>query len=90
MNADMPFGGVGQSGYGRYHGIEGFKSFSNPKSIMHKAPLNVFPYTAAFPPYTKRKQLIIRALAKLKGLEKNSPLRWLIHAPYAYGPLAKL
>lgn len=25
MNADMPFGGVGMSGYGRYHGIEGFK-----------------------------------------------------------------
>jgi coniferyl-aldehyde dehydrogenase len=34
MNADMPFGGVGMSGYGRYHGIEGFKQFSNTKGVM--------------------------------------------------------
>lgn len=29
VNPNLPFGGVGQSGYGRYHGIEGFKAFSN-------------------------------------------------------------
>jgi acyl-CoA reductase-like NAD-dependent aldehyde dehydrogenase len=37
-NLDLPFGGVGQSGYGRYHGYEGFKSFSNMKSMLIKSP----------------------------------------------------
>jgi len=29
VNSDLPFGGVGNSGMGRLHGYEGFKSFSN-------------------------------------------------------------
>ncbi|WP_322960849.1 aldehyde dehydrogenase family protein [Mycoplasmopsis cynos] len=33
-NTYLPFGGVGNSGNGRYHGYEGFKSFSNPKSFF--------------------------------------------------------
>jgi acyl-CoA reductase-like NAD-dependent aldehyde dehydrogenase len=33
-NSNMPFGGVGGSGYGRYHGFEGFKQFSNTKGVM--------------------------------------------------------
>lgn len=27
----LPFGGVGESGWGSYHGIEGFKTFSHEK-----------------------------------------------------------
>jgi len=33
------FGGVGASGYGRYIGFEGFKSFSNPKTIITRPPM---------------------------------------------------
>ena len=55
MNADMPFGGVGLSGYGRYHGFEGFKGFSNMKGVMHKPSINVFPYTLGYPPFNKPK-----------------------------------
>jgi acyl-CoA reductase-like NAD-dependent aldehyde dehydrogenase len=29
VNPNLPFGGVGGSGYGKYHSIEGFRSFSN-------------------------------------------------------------
>jgi aldehyde dehydrogenase (NAD+) len=43
-NPNLPFGGVGNSGYGKLHGFEGFKSFSNAKSILTKPALNVFPY----------------------------------------------
>ncbi|BCW05696.1 coniferyl aldehyde dehydrogenase [Arthrobacter sp. NtRootA1] len=31
---DLPFGGVGDSGMGRYHGIEGFRALSHPKGIF--------------------------------------------------------
>ena len=63
MNTDLPFGGVGNSGYGRYHGISGFKTFSNMKSVLVKPPLDVFPFNMVFPPYTEdRKDLIVTIL----------------------------
>lgn len=33
-NSSLPFGGVGNSGMGAYHGREGFKTFSHTKSIL--------------------------------------------------------
>ncbi len=52
VNQDLPFGGVGFSGYGKTHGYPGFKNFSNEKAVMVKPPMNMFPYTRVFPPYT--------------------------------------
>jgi aldehyde dehydrogenase (NAD+) len=48
-NNALPFGGVGNSGMGNYHGEAGFKSFSHYKSIMQKPtwfelPLKYYPY----------------------------------------------
>lgn len=37
---DIPFGGVGPSGLGRYHGPEGFKTFSQQRSVFRQAALN--------------------------------------------------
>lgn len=37
---DMPFGGVGDSGMGHYHGYEGFLTFTNHKSVFSKQKLN--------------------------------------------------
>ena len=34
---DAPFGGVGQSGIGRYHGVEGFQTFSHAKTVLWTA-----------------------------------------------------
>ncbi|MGL4304741.1 MAG: aldehyde dehydrogenase family protein [Mycobacteriaceae bacterium] len=42
--AALPFGGVGQSGFGRIHGADGLREFTNPKSIArqkYKAPLDL-------------------------------------------------
>lgn len=36
MPADLPFGGVGASGYGRYRGQAGFETFSNGKAVMRR------------------------------------------------------
>jgi len=47
--ADLPFGGVGASGQGRYHGHAGFDTFSNLKSIMRRSTLVDFPQR--YPPY---------------------------------------
>ncbi|WP_440617118.1 coniferyl aldehyde dehydrogenase [Cysteiniphilum sp. 6C5] len=49
---DLPFGGVGNSGMGRYHGFEGFKTFSNAKSICQRGRLNSALWL--YPPYGQR------------------------------------
>lgn len=53
MFQDLPFGGVGASGYGRCHGKEGFMQCSNKKSCLYKTPLNFWPFTITTPPFTK-------------------------------------
>jgi coniferyl-aldehyde dehydrogenase len=48
---DLPFGGVGSSGMGSYHGNEGFKTFSHAKSILSRGRINFG--TVLFPPFGK-------------------------------------
>jgi coniferyl-aldehyde dehydrogenase len=38
---DLPFGGIGPSGMGSYHGFEGFKTMSHAKSVLTQARFNV-------------------------------------------------
>ena len=59
-NPNLPFGGVGPSGSGRYHHEAGFREFSNPKSILKKAVWIDPPFK--YPPYTGFKRWIIRRL----------------------------
>jgi coniferyl-aldehyde dehydrogenase len=37
---DLPFGGVGPSGFGAYHGIEGFRAFSHQKAVFDQGRWN--------------------------------------------------
>lgn len=46
---DLPFGGVGPSGMGRYHGAEGFRAFSQVRSVLRSRRLN--PAALMYPPY---------------------------------------
>lgn len=50
-NDDLPFGGVGESGMGQYHGDEGFKTFSHAKSVLTSGKLNFG--SLLFPPFNK-------------------------------------
>ena len=50
---NLPFGGVGASGMGAYHGEHGFRTFTNEKAVLHQATLNGFglfrpPYGRSF------------------------------------------
>lgn len=55
---DLPFGGVGPSGMGRYHGETSFETFSNMKSVLHK-PLRG-ENSLLYPPYTGWKEKLVK------------------------------
>lgn len=48
---DLPFGGIGASGMGKYHGEEGFYSFSHGRSVMSKPKFYALKYVVA--PFNK-------------------------------------
>ena len=50
---ELPFGGVGPSGMGAYHGHEGFKTFSHAKSVYQQPKINVAKLGGLMPPYGK-------------------------------------
>ena len=50
-NLSVPFGGVGMSGTGNYHGIYGFKTFSHERNVMHQGAFD--PLSCLYPPYYK-------------------------------------
>lgn len=54
----LPFGGVGYSGMGKYHGEESFKIFSNAKSILKKSTL--FDLKLRYHPYSESKYNTIK------------------------------
>ena len=54
----LPFGGVGNSGTGSYHGVWGFQTFSHRKAVLRK-PARPDP-SILYPPYTRLKQRLLR------------------------------
>ena len=51
---DLPFGGVGRSGMGSYHGIDGFRTFSHAKAVFKQARFDVAKLAGLKPPYGAR------------------------------------
>lgn len=58
---DLPFGGVGPSGMGSYHGIDGFRTFSHAKSVYRQPKIDVAKLAGLKPPYGKAAR---RAIAR--------------------------
>ncbi len=55
---ELPFGGVGMSGMGQYHGKAGFDRFSHLKAVMKRSRFPEIPIR--FPPYTDLKMRLLR------------------------------
>ncbi|MDX9691742.1 MAG: aldehyde dehydrogenase [Acholeplasmataceae bacterium] len=58
----LPFGGVGESGMGSYHGKKSFDTFSHEKSVLFRS--NLIDLDFRYHPYTKRKKKIIDIFMK--------------------------
>jgi aldehyde dehydrogenase (NAD+) len=59
---NLPFGGVGESGFGRYHGRASFELFSNKRSVMKQTVL--FDLKTRFPPSTEAGFKMVKRLLK--------------------------
>lgn len=77
-SSHLPFGGVGTSGLGRYHGIDSFAAFTHQQSVLRRhdwAPLDV-PFR--FPPYSDFGLSVFRLASKLPAQPHIHPstLKW--------------
>ena len=61
-NSNLPFGGIGTSGIGKYHGKDSYLAFSNRKAVIERSTLIEFPFR--FPPYTEKKLNFLRKFMK--------------------------
>ena len=62
-NPDLPFGGVGPSGLGNYHGRAGFRTFSHERSVLRQSGNPMTRWIA--PPYRGRMNRLVARLARL-------------------------
>jgi len=58
--AQLPFGGVGASGMGSYHGETGFRTFSHIRPVVHRSLWPDLPFR--YPPYAGKRRLLERLL----------------------------
>jgi coniferyl-aldehyde dehydrogenase len=61
---DLPFGGIGESGMGHYHGYEGFATFSKLRPVFYQAGFSALKYLS--PPYGKLADKIAGVMLKMK------------------------
>lgn len=59
---NLPFGGVGASGYGQYHGEAGFVALSKEKPVLRQSRLSAV--ALLYPPYGKIAGMLLKVLAK--------------------------
>ncbi|HBF68708.1 MAG TPA: aldehyde dehydrogenase [Firmicutes bacterium] len=62
-NDDMPFGGVGNSGMGSYHGKKSFETFTHQKSVLKKGKIEI---NVKYPPTNENKEKLVTKLMKVK------------------------
>lgn len=63
---DLPFGGIGNSGMGAYHGRDGFLTFSHPRALYKQSSLDLLKLAGLLPPYGDKAKKQIDKLTKVK------------------------
>jgi aldehyde dehydrogenase (NAD+) len=96
-NHELPFGGVGNSGMGSYHGVRSFNAFTHEKAVLEKSSLLdqsiffKFLLSARFPPYTPLKMSLVKMFSlHWVGKAVNYPIpmiRFAIKFAILYGLL---
>ena len=64
MAEELPFGGVGASGMGAYHGEHGFRRFSHERPIFRQGRLDLAGLVGLRPPYTQRLRRALNLLIR--------------------------
>ncbi|HEX2077598.1 MAG TPA: aldehyde dehydrogenase family protein [Longimicrobium sp.] len=62
-NPDLPFGGVGESGQGNYHGFAGFRAFSHERSVLHAGRWSLAPLY--YPPFGPRMRRLAGLMSRM-------------------------
>jgi aldehyde dehydrogenase (NAD+) len=73
-NPRLPFGGVGESGMGAYHGEAGFLTFSHERAVFERSTRIDPPLL--YPPYTPAKSAVIRAAYRLPDPRDVAAKAW--------------
>lgn len=74
VNLDLPFGGVGHSGMGAYHGRYSFECFSHRRAVLAKPNVSILDAPVRYPPYDSVKS------ALLKFVQEPRPY-WAMYLP---------
>ncbi len=61
---DLPFGGIGPSGMGNYHGVDGFRTFSHARAVYRQSRLDVAGLGGFKPPYGKATHKALKTMLK--------------------------
>lgn len=61
---DLPFGGVGESGFGNYQGAASLETFSYERSVFAKPASLETPFFLLYPPFSDFKRKLVRLLSK--------------------------
>lgn len=84
---DLPFGGVGSSGLGQYHGRFGFEAFSHAKAVLKKSIYGDAPMR--YPPYTSSNLQVFKFAASIHAINSSS-FRWVKYLVLAAGVIYAL
>ncbi len=76
-NVHAPFGGVGHSGMGGYHGKFSFDCFSHKRSVLLRDDHKILDIPIRYPPYTDFGLSVLRAAAGAPDIPHIKPFRLL-------------
>lgn len=67
-NVFAPFGGIGQSGMGGYHGRFSFEDFTFKRAVLHRDGSKLMDIYLRYPPYSKTNEQIFKFAIKLPAI----------------------